>query len=119
MVMPRSRSRSIESSTWSIISRCDSAPVASRRRSARVDLPWSMCAMIEKLRMNCGSIYCGECSKLNYPIRVCWEDDAKDEDLDEAGRGCGDSRRDSGMPGGPVALLPVRRSAPNGRWQGQ
>ena len=27
------------------------APVTSRMRSARVDLPWSMWAMIEKLRM--------------------------------------------------------------------
>ena len=54
MVMPRSRSRSIESSTCSIISRCDSAPVTSSSRSASVDLPWSMCAMMEKLRMNCG-----------------------------------------------------------------
>ena len=28
-----------------------SAPVTSSSRSARVDLPWSMCAMMEKLRM--------------------------------------------------------------------
>src|SRR6266446_9515726 len=57
MVMPRSRSRSMESSTCSCISRCDNAPVISSRRSARVDLPWSICAMIQKLRMNFGSIY--------------------------------------------------------------
>src|SRR5258708_33535476 len=56
MVMPRSRSRSMVSSTCSIISRCESAPVTSSRRSARVDLPWSMCAMIEKFRMNLGSM---------------------------------------------------------------
>jgi hypothetical protein len=45
-----------------------SAPVVSRRRSARVLLPWSMCAMIEKLRMNSGP--CGKMGlKLpDYPI---------------------------------------------------
>ena len=35
MVMPRSRSRSIESSTCAIISRWLSAPVTSSRRSAK------------------------------------------------------------------------------------
>src|SRR6185437_13437950 len=57
MVMPRSRSRSIESKTCAVISRWDSAPVSSSNRSARVDLPWSMCAMMQKLRMSCGSIF--------------------------------------------------------------
>src|SRR3981189_223595 len=57
MVMPRSRSRSMESSTCSCISRWVSAPVISSRRSARVDLPWSMCAMMQKFRMNFGSIF--------------------------------------------------------------
>src|SRR5687767_13376212 len=52
--MPRSRSRSMSSSTWSIISRSESAPVRSSSRSARVDLPFSMWAMIEKLRMRSG-----------------------------------------------------------------
>ena len=51
MVMPRSRSSSIESSTCSRISRSDTVRVSCRMRSASVDLPWSMCAMIEKLRM--------------------------------------------------------------------
>src|SRR5215467_5279518 len=57
MVMPRSRSRSIESRTCSCISRSESAPVISSRRSASVDLPWSMCAMMQKFRMNFGSMY--------------------------------------------------------------
>src|SRR5213078_4477143 len=57
MVMPRSRSRSMESSTCSCISRWVSAPVISSRRSASVDLPWSMCAMMQKFRMNFGSIF--------------------------------------------------------------
>src|SRR4051794_19885927 len=51
IVMPRSRSRSIESSSCSRISRAETASVISRMRSASVDLPWSMCAMIEKLRI--------------------------------------------------------------------
>src|SRR4051812_7218034 len=49
--MPRSRSRSIESSTWARIDRGSTVFVISRMRSASVDLPWSMWAMIEKLRM--------------------------------------------------------------------
>ena len=58
MVIPRSRSRSIESSTCScpLISRDVNAPVDSINRSASVDFPWSMCAMMQKLRMNFGSI---------------------------------------------------------------
>ena len=51
IVIPRSRSRSMESSTCSRISRFESVRVSSRMRSARVDLPWSMCATMEKLRM--------------------------------------------------------------------
>src|SRR3954468_63831 len=51
MVMPRSRSRSIESSSCGRCLRASTAPVTSRMRSASVDLPWSMWAMIEKFRM--------------------------------------------------------------------
>src|SRR5262245_61685006 len=53
--MPRSRSRSMASSTCASISRAWRAPVISRNRSASVDLPWSICAMTEKLRIRCGS----------------------------------------------------------------
>src|SRR5260221_61296 len=49
--MPRSRSMSMESSTCSTISRSASPPVDWMSRSASVDLPWSICAMIAKLRM--------------------------------------------------------------------
>src|SRR5215207_5230794 len=49
--MPRSFSRSIESRNWSSLSRSLRAPQVSRMRSAKVVLPWSMCAMIEKLRI--------------------------------------------------------------------
>src|ERR1700704_5915114 len=51
MVMPRSRSISMESSTCSTISRSAKPPVSWISRSASVDLPWSICAMIEKLRI--------------------------------------------------------------------
>ncbi len=56
IVMPRSRSSSMESSSWSRMSRPETVLVTSRMRSASVDLPWSMCAMIEKLRMRDWSI---------------------------------------------------------------
>src|SRR5204863_463450 len=51
MVMPRSRSSSMSSRNCADISRAETAPVASRMRSASVDFPWSMWAMIEELRM--------------------------------------------------------------------
>src|SRR3954454_10195238 len=49
--MPRSRSSSILSRSCGRCLRASTAPVTSRMRSARVDLPWSIWAMIEKLRM--------------------------------------------------------------------
>src|SRR3954471_10743996 len=51
MVMPRSFSSSMLSRTCEVISRALSPPVTWISRSARVDLPWSMWAMMEKLRM--------------------------------------------------------------------
>src|SRR5436853_2843019 len=51
MVMPRSRSSSIVSSSCGRCLRGSTAPFVSRMRSASVDFPWSMWAMIEKLRM--------------------------------------------------------------------
>src|SRR3989338_4819825 len=51
MVMPRSRSRSISSSIWLRNLRSSIAPAWSNSRSARVDFPWSMWAIMEKLRM--------------------------------------------------------------------
>jgi hypothetical protein len=41
----------MSSRNCSAISRFETVPVASSRRSASVDFPWSMWAMIEKLRM--------------------------------------------------------------------
>ena len=51
MVMPRSRSMSMESSSCASMSLSATVPVRLMRVSASVDLPWSMCAMMEKLRM--------------------------------------------------------------------
>src|SRR5438067_10638395 len=51
MVMPRSRSRSISSRICSLDSRSVIAPARMSRRSDKVLLPWSMCAMIEKFRI--------------------------------------------------------------------
>src|SRR5688572_12422936 len=61
--MPRSRSRSIESSTCSAISRSASPPHIWMKRSASVDLPWSMCAMMEKLRMRCWGVKAEPCKR--------------------------------------------------------
>src|SRR5579884_1352396 len=65
IVMPFSRSRSIWSSTCSVSWRCDSVPVSSSRRSARVDFPWSMWAMMQKFRMRACSI--NPCSPTRAP----------------------------------------------------
>src|SRR3954470_24060498 len=54
--MPRSRSRSIRSRYWARMSRAATAPVSSRRRSASVDFPWSMWAMMQKLRISSGGV---------------------------------------------------------------
>ena len=51
IVIPRSRSISIESSIWSWNSRCVTPPQAWINRSANVDFPWSMWAMMQKFRI--------------------------------------------------------------------
>src|SRR5262245_4426754 len=56
--MPRSFSRSMESSTWPTAFFASMVPVSERSRSARVDLPWSMCATMEKLRIRAVLIVC-------------------------------------------------------------
>src|SRR5271166_953782 len=55
MVMPRSRSMSIESRYCALMSRGSTASVSSKMRSDSVDLPWSTWLMIEKLRMTSGA----------------------------------------------------------------
>src|ERR1700680_612226 len=112
MVMPRSRSRSIESSTWAVISRWVSAPVSSSKRSARVDFPWSMCAMMQKLRTKRGSIrsddsYAGwpRGAKLAHAgedasvpqVQACGQSPNRTAmsrlDKLKRGKGCGEARR--------------------------
>jgi hypothetical protein len=52
MVMPRSFSMSMRSRYCVALSRAVSRPVNSIKRSASVLLPWSMWAMMQKLRMS-------------------------------------------------------------------
>src|SRR5579863_6852436 len=60
IVMPRSRSRSIASRACSSRSRVATVRVISSNRSERVVLPWSICAMMQKLRtLLATSIRCG------------------------------------------------------------
>src|SRR5439155_14735183 len=51
MVIPRSRSKSMSSRICSLNSRSVMAPARMSRRSDKVLLPWSMWAMMEKLRI--------------------------------------------------------------------
>src|SRR5207244_11569441 len=60
MVMPRSRSMSMESRICSFISRAGTLPHSWMSRSESVDLPWSMWAMIAKLRIRLVSVM-GRC----------------------------------------------------------
>ncbi len=59
MVMPRSRSMSMRSRYWARICRGSTTPVICSIRSASVDLPWSMWAMMQKLRISAGSVRLG------------------------------------------------------------
>src|SRR4028119_1222503 len=59
MVIPRSRSMSIRSRYWARIARGSTTSVSCSIRSASVDLPWSMCAMMQKLRRTAGSVLPG------------------------------------------------------------
>src|SRR4051795_11332379 len=59
MVMPRSRSMSMRSRYWARIWRPSTSPVTSSIRSASVDLPWSMWAMMQKFRIRVGSVAAG------------------------------------------------------------
>jgi hypothetical protein len=69
--------------------------VISMRRSANVDLPWSMCAMIEKLRMCWGS-------KGDWRAKRC--------DRTDGAAMCRETAYDVG---GIAARMPARRVAEN------
>src|SRR5215211_2529906 len=80
--MPRSRSRSIRSRYCARMSRSATAWVSSSRRSASVDLPWSMCATMQKFRMwdtsigvhatgGCGPAPSGKPAAVRYVALAC------------------------------------------------
>src|SRR5262245_34667490 len=69
IVMPRSRSMSIRSRYWARMERSSTTPVICSIRSASVDLPWSMCAMMQKLRINAGSVWPG---RFRTKVRFDW-----------------------------------------------
>src|SRR5439155_17726016 len=56
IVMPRSRSMSIRSRYCARICRPSTTPVSCNIRSASVDWPWSMWAMMQKFRIRSGSV---------------------------------------------------------------
>src|ERR1700760_376832 len=56
IVMPRSRSMSIRSRYCARIDRASTTPVSCSIRSASVDLPWSMWAMMQKFRIRAGAV---------------------------------------------------------------
>src|SRR5215217_2690982 len=56
IVMPRSRSMSMRSRYWARMARASTTPVICSIRSASVDLPWSMCAMMQKFRISSGGV---------------------------------------------------------------
>src|SRR4051795_2684421 len=59
IVIPRSRSMSMRTRYWARMLRPSTMPVTSSIRSASVDLPWSMWAMMQKFRMRAGSVLAG------------------------------------------------------------
>src|SRR6478735_1129921 len=59
MVIPRSRSMSMRSRYCARIARASTMPVIWSMRSASVDLPWSMWAMMQKFRIASGGVACG------------------------------------------------------------
>src|SRR4051794_31421658 len=56
IVMPRSRSMSIRSRYCARMARASTTPVICSIRSASVDLPWSMWAMMQKFRISSGGV---------------------------------------------------------------
>src|SRR5882724_9086446 len=70
MVMPRSRSMSIESRYWARMSRGSTASQYSRMRSANVDLPWSMWAITLMLRMASGRVIASTLTSNLSPLEL-------------------------------------------------
>src|SRR5690606_31441086 len=105
MVIPRSRSIGLLSSTCASISRSVRPPQSWMMRSASVDLPWSTWAMMEKLRMNRIASCCME-------IRLACDGSGVAAGLGEMGADYRTAppapRRARAAPGGRVASFRVR-----------
>src|SRR5699024_6230060 len=69
-VMPRSRSTSSRSRYCARITRSSTIPVYCSIRSASVDLPWSMWAMMQKLRRKAGSVELGVIAELESGVTI-------------------------------------------------
>src|SRR6184192_1752580 len=100
IVIPRSRSRSMVSRTWSCISRWLMEPVRSSSRSASVDLPWSMWAMMQKFRTKA-------CLVVTATVQ-----NARDRGRSPRRRGV-DQRGGSRVDGGPCRRRRVHDPAPD------
>src|SRR5689334_19882462 len=74
IVMPRSRSMSMRSRYCARMARASTTPVSCSMRSASVDLPWSMWAMMQKFRIRAGGVNvlsANEGTRLPFPERDC------------------------------------------------
>jgi len=70
IVIPRSRSMSIRSRYWARMSRASTTPVYCSIRSASVDFPWSMCAMMQKFRSSSGGVAAGSMRARLAPVGI-------------------------------------------------
>src|SRR5712691_10550610 len=111
MVIPRSRSRSIVSSTCSDISRSGSPPQRWMKRSASVDFPWSMWAMIEKLRMCCIVAYKKGCRSAPFIGSKTLNFSVFQRDMQRSLQNRNERNAGRMNPPGAKALLPRRRLA--------
>src|SRR4051812_39722373 len=121
MVMPRSRSMSMRSRYWARALRSSTTPVSCSIRSASVDLPWSMWAMMQKLRIRRGSVCPGNAGAGTWDFQ---DSSAGNGPLFHAGsraigcvsRSCpGEPPHTARQGSGPVPLDP-RRVAPCRRY---
>src|SRR5580765_219124 len=114
MVIPRSRSSAMESSTCACISRSASPPHSWISRSARVDLPWSTCAMMEKLR-SCRMKPEGSCRELPRQGSSGRADYRENRGLTAAGCDLGRQRGARARLKQPFELVPVEAVAAHHR----
>ena len=76
IVMPLSLSKSMLSRNCSFISRFSTVPVIWSSLSAKVDFPWSICAMMQKfLILDTGTCNFKTKTKKSKSLTLPWEDD--------------------------------------------